>query len=82
MTSIVNPDVIVTIEQISSELAFVFVGSEYAGSAEKGALDVWSAYPVLRLPLYDGEMHADMMSAVGDVVNVHAFASLKEALAL
>lgn len=69
-------DVDVILAQISKELVFVFVGEEYAGSAERGALDVWSGFPVMGDPA-DVEPVDSMWSAVGYVLRVHALKSLQ-----
>jgi hypothetical protein len=81
MNTIVN-DVDVTISQFPGGLVFVFVGDEYAGSAEKGTLDVWTSNPVVRIPRLTDDAHDNMFSAVGAVVTTHAVASLVHTLAV
>lgn len=81
MKAIVN-DVDATLMQFPGGLTFVFVGDEYAGTAEKGELGVWTSNPHLVVPDLTEETHDNMFSAVGAVVTTHAVASLMHVLAV
>jgi hypothetical protein len=81
VSSIVN-NVDVTISQFPGGLVFVFVGSEYAGSADRCSMGVWRTNPRRSVPNLTDEFHDNMFAAVGAIVTTYSVASLVLALAV